>query len=271
MPKDLLGQAAQDVVAEPSPAAEAAPEATPESDEGGGKKKERTSDEVRGALVRRLEVANATTAEKLARIEGMLAARAAQPEPAAPDVANLSSAQLEALRPSIPQDQQAAFDKLVNDRRVAESVRGVIASEFSKRDVVNTRKQANQEAFERYPDLHTDVSPMRKMTNKVLEEWGADPETNPRVVLDAANEAASRLGVTARRRAAGGGSEVRHVGGRTAPAPGGKETATISDEKVDSISKALQGALPAGKKFNPEKIKAAHAQYTEHRNLIVRQ
>lgn len=275
MSRDLLGEAAQDVTAESSPAGEAAPESTPESVEGGGKKSERTIDQVRGELVRKIEEANAGHREALARIEGMLAARqapAAQPENALPNVNNMSADQLEALRPNIPQEQLGAFNKMVTDRRVAESVRGVMATEFSKRDVEQTRKSANQEAFNRYPDLHNDASPLRRMTNKVLDELGGSGSQDPRVVLTAANEAAARLGITPTRRATSQGNDVRGVGGRTAPAPGGKQGgSTISDEKVDQLSKALQGAMPRGKKFDPERIKAAHAQYTEHRGLIIKQ
>jgi len=275
MSRDLLGEAAQDVTAESSPAGEAAPESTPESVEGGGKKSERTIDQVRGELVRKIEEANAGHREALARIEGMLAARqapAAQPENALPNVNNMSADQLEALRPNIPQEQLGAFNKMVTDRRVAESVRGVMATEFSKRDVEQTRKSANQEAFNRYPDLHNDASPLRRMTNKVLDELGGSGSQDPRVVLTAANEAAARLGITPTRRATSQGNDVRGVGGRTAPAPGGKPGgSTISDEKVDQLSKALQGAMPRGKKFDPERIKASHAQYTEHRGLIIKQ
>ena len=276
MAKDILAQAALDVAADSSPAGEAAPEVTePTSGDSGGKKKERTIDEVRGELVRKIEEANATNREQLARIEGMLAARApAQPSQpdGVPDVNTMSADQLEALRPSIPQTQMAAFDKMVNDRRIAESVRGVINQEFGKRDVAQVRKDTAQEAFTRYPDLHNETSQLRKMTNKVLDEWGSGVNSNPRVVLDAANEAASRLGISATRKAASGGPDIRSVGGRTAPAPSGANGGkTLSDEKADSIARALQGAMPRGKKFNREKIQEAHSLYTQHRDHVINQ
>jgi len=274
MAKDNLAQAAQDVIPESSAGGEAAPAATEQaSDDSGGKGKGRTIDEVRGELVRRIEDANAATREQLARIEGMMSARQAEPaRPAGPpDINTLPLDELEALRPSIPKEQLGAFERLVADRRVAEAVRGHVTSEFSKRETERTRREANQEAFNRYPDLHNETSPMRKMTNKVLDERGGVEGAGVRAVLDAANEAASRLGITAATRQSGG-PDIRQPGSRTAPAPtGGAGTPTLSKEKADSIAKALRGALPAGKKFDIERIQKSHADYTAHRNLIVKQ
>lgn len=271
MPKDIVGQHVEDASAESSTATEtvtAEPEGEPE-----GEPKDLSARNVRGELLRKMGDMEAATREQLARIEGMLAAR---PQPAAqpsgpPDVNTMSVEQLEAMRSQIPQAQMQAFDRLVNDRRVAEQVRGVINSEFSRRETERARSEATREAFTRYPDLNTGTSAIRRMTNKVLEEWGVGENSGPRDVLNAANEAASRLGITpVTRRGQGDAGEMRQPGSRTAPPPGGKATKTLSDDKADAIAKALRGALPAGKTFNKERIQQAHAQYTEHRNLVVK-
>lgn len=274
MPKDLLGQAALDVPADSSPAGEAAPVAATEPSDGGGKKKnERTIDEVRGELVRKIEEANSTTREMFARLEGMLSARQAEPaRPAgAPDIAVMSADQLEAMRPNVPKEQMAAFDKMVSDRRMSETVRGIITSEFSQREAGQAREAANREAFARYPDLHNESSQMRKMTNRVLEERGGLSDARPQAVLDAANEAASRLGVAAVRQGSGG-SDMRQPGSRSAPAPDGKPKGpSLAPEKADAIARALRHALPPGKTFNMERIQKAHAEYNEHRALVIKQ
>lgn len=277
MPDDLLRQAAQDAPADSSPATEPTDHAddggdTPPADAGkssddAGKRKEPSATNVRGELLRLMD-------QRFARIEGMLAARQEPPGASQPgnasDLSNVSADQLEAMRPNIPQSQLPAFEKLVLERRISEQVRGAVANELSSQQLTATRRTANQEAFSRYPDLHNETSPMRRMTNKVLDEMGADPKTNPRVVLDAANEAAARLGVSPASRRNTTQVDVRTPGARTAPAPGAAEKSTLSDEKHDAISNALKGALPRGKTFNKERVAAAHAQYQAHRHLYVK-
>lgn len=283
MPSDALRQAAADVPADSSPAknepdtsGNPGPDAGDHSgDSSASAKKGRTVEEVHGEMNRKFKDLQDTFANRFERLETMLTSRTDSPSPSAngaqKDLNSMSSAELEALRPHIPADKKDAYEALLRTRREEERVDSRIEERLSKAQVVERRKSANAEAYQRYPELHNQSSTFYREVNRVLDQWGdAVTRNNPFAVLQAANEAAHRLGVKPRA-LEDTSSATGRVGGRTKPAPdgegGGKR---MSRAEAESIASKLANALPAGKKFDLDRVIDRAAQYDEHIDLFIR-
>jgi hypothetical protein len=250
---------------------------TPEGDiSGDSPSGTRTVENVRGELLRKMQADNAALRNDiLTEIRGMVAR---QPEAApAPttDVNQMSAAQLEALRPSVPDANHAELDRLIAKRRIDEAVAQGIDQRLSARDVEQARQTANSNAFSRWPELRDTGSTFRQVTNEVLKEMGS-ASNNPRAVLDAANEAGLRLGLRPVHSlmSAGGASAysqrtARGNGGEPAPVA---ESFAMTDAEAANIAKKLQRAMPKGK-FTPEQLKRAQKRsgdYREHQDLFIK-
>lgn len=285
---DALTQAHKDVPAVPSTAPEDTQAKPPEDstppgpdagnqsgDEPKGKKGERDLANVRGEFTRKLEKSNAEMRTELAEMKGLLQGLRDVPvAPAAPvqrTIQDLSAQELETLRPNAKPEQLPELDRLIQSKLVSEQIKGGIRQELGQRDFDNQRVVSNTQAYERFPDLENKTGAFYRETNKVLNEMGDSSKKNPRAVLDAANEAGIRLGLSPK-----AGSILMHqhdaVGGGTAPAPDGKKPMGLSKEKRDKIAKKLQNALPGGKfsQENLDNIDKNSALYDEHRDLYIK-
>lgn len=194
-------------VTPPSPVEpEVEPEVTPVvTDEGG----DRTIDNVRGELVRKLEDSEKRSDAKLdailSRMETMQTDIAGRTqEPASQPASTPGGNPLDTY--SVDQLQAALVNEQVDDAtkqsiqayipvRVAREEARRIGEENRKVDVAaRTRTEANQAAVDRYPDLVDPATKLHKEVNRILLARGSQTQ-NPTAVLDAANEAAARLGV----------------------------------------------------------------------------
>jgi len=226
-------------------------------------------------MLRKLDQSNAATNERLARMEGMLqsivSAPAPQPTPATPaqppSIENMSAAQLEALRPQVPEDRRGELDQLIQQRRIDESIATGIDQRLSVHQAQQQRVEANQTAYGRWPELHDKGSTLYQMANRVLNERGVS--NDPRALLDAANEAGMRLGLQPKAHTHMAGPGVPH--NNSQPAPGPAAPQGISQEDATAIAQRLRGALPGGKQFNLEKVQEQSAAYEKNRGLFIRQ
>lgn len=283
-----LSKASQDVPPAPSSGTEGSASAatTPDSDAGkqssdaGGKKKgERTLDEVRGEFDRKHGVLEAGISEIRGMLQGMAQQRAVQP--AAPpagapsSLEDMTAAQLEALRPQVKDEQKAVFEDLLGRKKQDESIASTIQTQFQQRDLETARERHSETAFGRWPELHSQGK-LRDMTNKILNDKGATATSDPRAVLDAANEAGLALGLTPKgMHMMGRNFSGSHPGGGTAPPDEGaaKGAPQITEERLAYLAKRYKGALPKGK-FTDEaldRIRENSAAYRDHQHLFIRQ
>lgn len=289
MPNPALAQAAQDVPADSSTVFnDQQPDGTPGPDTGdqsgdsassaGG----RTVDQVHKEFDRKFRELRDEFRAQFADLKGTLgAASGSSPQQAASvptDLNSMSSAQLEALRPHIPQDKLPAFEELVRVRREDERVDARFDARIAQRDIASRRRAANEEAYSAFPELHNESGKLYRMVNRVLDEYGDEVTTkNPFAVRDAAYEAARRLGITPKSGMSHSSrtSDSGHrSGSRTAPADGGEdEESFLSVEESERIARNLANALPGGKGFTPEmlaRIRANAGLYGKNRDLFIR-
>ena len=288
VPNKALAQAGKDVPADSSTALDTAqanadaestdpgPAAGNQSGDGPseGKKSERSIDNVRGELLRKMEGDNASLKQELAKVTGML--EGMQAAPSAPSAAgprtidNMSAQELEGLKASATADQLPELERLIQSRYVSEQVKAGIQQELGSRDFADQRRSSNEQAYSRFPELHNTTGAFYKETNKVLGEMGKTADSSPRAVLDAANEAGVRLGLSPK-----AGSILLHqhdTGSNTAPAPTTKKAFGMSKDRRDEIASKLAGAMPKGKfnQDNLDSIDKNSAVYDEHRNLFIK-
>jgi hypothetical protein len=117
-----------------------------------------------------------------------------------------------------------------------------------------TRSEANQAAVDRYPDLVDPATSLHKEVNRILLARGSQT-ANPTAVLDAANEAAARLGVGIK--APGRKPRVPGKPGgldNQAPVgdPAGEDYAGMTDAEIDAIAPKLAHLLGRNKDGTPK-------------------
>lgn len=283
-----LQQGAQDVPPDPSSGQGGQPNGEPQSANTPGRgagdqpreadsdepKEPRTPDNVRGELLRKLGETDQQWQQRFARIEGMLQglsqqSQPAQPSPSAtPQLADMTSQQLESLRPQVPEDRRGDLDKLIAQKRLDESVATTVDRRLSAQAKQQTRVQSNQQAYQRWPELRDPGSQLYQMANQVLNERGDEVSADPRALLDAANEAGMRLGLTPK-------SVARQFGNVNVPhgsepvASNGRPQGMSKDEAA-KIAQSLQQALPRGKKFDLDQATELHGRYLEHKDLYMK-
>lgn len=283
-----LAQGAKDVPPDPSSGQGGAPtdpsqSANPPAPDAGNQsgqadpgepKEPRTPDNVRGELMRKRDADNAAIDVRLSRMEGMLQNIASQPAPpptsSAPpsDINQMTSTQLEGLRPQVPEDRRGELDVLIQQRKIDESIATGIDQRLSAHQRQTLRDESNTLAHGRWPELRDQGSQFYRVTNNVLNERDAGVNSDPQVLLDAANEAGARLGLKPTSHALTPiGFDVPHG---TQP-PGAAPKSGMSQEKARAIAKRLQGALPHGKKFDLERVTERHGEYVDHQGLFIRQ
>jgi DNA-binding PucR family transcriptional regulator len=225
--------------------------------------KGRTIENVRGELLRKLEKSNAELMRELRamreesqRLKEQYGVPAAQPAHDQPKTLDQMSVQeLEAMAPNVPDEQKEAFGQYLTERKVQARV----DERLNKYEAESQRKTAeqrfNEQAMTRWPELRERSSEFYRVTDRILSEMGEVAASNPRAVLDAANEAGLELGLlpqTGVRRAAQPASRKQPVPGRkTKSGPGAEDKTPDLDEATIA---RLANAMP-NKKFTKDQLK----------------
>lgn len=252
------------------------PGSTGEGEDG---KSGRTVDNVRGELIRKMEREReyfrghiSSLEAKIDQLSGLLQN---SPQSAPPQGGNQLDAmtvdQLKAMRDQVPEEQRPAFDQYLADRKLEEAAERKFKALYDRRSYETREQEANREAASRWPELRDPTSDFYAITSQILDEYGSNAETNPRAVLDAANEAGLRLGLTPKGAPSVGGRQGRSGlapgGSHGKPSPAKGDDADLpSMESVEDVARRLQDAMP-GRKFSKEqleRIRKNTAAYTRH-------
>lgn len=195
-------------------------------------------------------------------------------EPAQTDISRMSSAQLKQLRGTITDPAQR---ELLNDliaQRTAEEVSVQHVQQLGiSQQAASARDQANSMAVRRYPELLDPSSEFRRnVDNHLLElkqRYGESYlSSDPRIVLNAANEVAMKTGYRARDTRGGGNSvATRH---QSAPAGGDQKPTADEERQQERIAQRLSPALPTGKSFDKTKLRKNTAVYKTLMDQIVK-
>jgi hypothetical protein len=198
---------ASDEAQEPTvDAAAATPEPTGNQGDGGqpSEGNERTPENVRGEVLRKMEKFADQMSERLAALEQeneRLRSQYGVPAQAQPQTNNpptlddMSIQQLEAARANVPEENRAQFDAYLLDRKVQEKVRTELTAYQSQTERQQAETKFNEQAMNRWPQLRDRTSDLYARADQILATM-PNADTNPRAVLDAANEAAIELGLS---------------------------------------------------------------------------
>jgi hypothetical protein len=244
-----------------------------------GDKDGRTVDNVRGELMRKMEKEREYFTDLVRSLEGkieQLSSVAGPAKPAkakgAPDTLDdLSIAELKTLRANVPEEQRAAFEEYFEERRVREQVETQVKAITNKQTFAQQEKTATTQALTRWPDLRDSTSELYRATNKVLNEMGQMADSNPRAILDAANEAGMQLGLSPRT------GQTRRMRTVKSTAPGATDAPTDGDDLVDTdelnrLAAKFASSTKDGKfsKEQMERIAKNAAEYRRHQHLLVK-
>jgi hypothetical protein len=180
--------------------------------------------------------------------------------------------QLRQMRGQVPEEQKVAFEDYLIERTIKEET-NKFKSEFTRAHEVGlARRESNQMAMNRYPELQDKASDFYKFVAREIGLRGGKKyiSTNPTAVLDVANEVAQSQGLQpqAARRLS------RLTPHQPAANKGNKpvqssDTETISDEKANAIKQRLERDIP-GISIDIKKIKERHKLYHDNKDLFVR-
>lgn len=194
---------------------------------------------------------------------------------------DMSVTELENFRAQVAEqnpDKLAEYDTYVNRRRVDEQVNERIRQFETKSQVESRRREANTAAVSRYPELGRRGSEFYKAVNARLTELGQSYyDSNPRAVLDAANDVAAERGIapTPRQRVRGSVAGRRGSGApvKNADMDGpARNLPKNAKEKADrdAIAARLRSALPKGKDFDDKAITKRMGEYQDNLNYFLR-
>lgn len=252
-----------------------------EAGEGEGEKSGRTIENVYRELSRKQEEFQSQMMSQFMDAQRQLVeALKVKPEPEKKTgtLDDMSVSELESLRGQVAEnspDKLGEFDAYLNKRRVDDQVASRMSDWEKRQSVEQARGKAQQDALRRYPELADRSSAFYAAVNNRLNELGDSyVNSNPRAVLDAANDVAAEMGVSPR--AAGKAASMRgRVATRGNSNPKAKE-AQADDEsgpsqaEIDKIAAKLQGALPKGKKFNTKDLKDKSKFYRNNLQYYLR-
>lgn len=272
-----LDEAVRSVPAESSPADDDALETAdaeiadpnPEGDldnegDDSGDDKGRTIENVRGELLRKLEKSNEKLMSELRAMReeatrlrdqyGVPAPATNTNQPKTLD--DMTVAELEAAAAQVPEDQKQAFDQYLLERKVQARVDESL-NKFQEKNQRQTAEQRfNEQAITRWPELRDRNSDFYRATDRILSEMGAAAASNPRAVLDAANEAGLELGqmpqTGLRRNASSPPRKTPAPGRKTSSGPSSADALPPADQQ--RIADKLASAMP-GRKFTKEQLK----------------
>lgn len=195
---------------------------------------------------------------------------------------DMSVSELETFRAQVAEnnpDRLAEYDAYLNQRRVDHRVNERIQQFETKSQLEARRREANQVAVDRYPELGRRNSEFWRAVNSRLEELGESyVHTNPRAVLDAANDVAAERGVTpntVRQRVRGSVGSRRSGGGAPVGNDGQEKSLNLPKSAKTEASRAkiasrLQHALPKGKTFDDAKMSKTMETYQKNINYYMR-
>lgn len=233
-----------------------------DSDDEPGDKKERSAENVRGELLRKMKKDNEAMLQRLdnlatenATLRNQLTEPAANKGVQTPKTFDdMTIDELTAARPNIPAEQKEAFEEYLIDRKVDARVDGKLDKFQTKATFNDQEDRFNQQAYQRWPELRAKGSEFYGIADKILSEMGPSGKNNPRAVLDAANEAGLELGLSpagvpsrSTRRSPGNVAPGRSTKGTNAP-----DLEASAEDKA--IANRLQNAMP-GKKFSEKQLK----------------
>jgi len=282
-----LDEAAKSVPAGTSPADEEIQETTDDleldadsagdadnSEDEQGEGNERTAENVRREVLRKMEKSNKAMLAKMEEInaenKSLREQLTSQPAPVASSTPrtfdDMSVNELIQIQDTIPADQKAAFNAYLVDRKVDERVDAKLGKFKSTSTFKQEEDKFNQQAYDRWPQLRQKSSEFYGIADRVLSGMGKAGDKNPRAVLDAANEAGLELGLTP----ATSVRNTRRSPGNVAPGRSTKGTAAPTPEQTaedKAIASRLQNAMP-GKKFTKEQLKRIAKRSEQYKESI---
>lgn len=206
--------------------------------------------------------------------ESFTKAMAPPPEPNGDPLAQKTVIELKALRSQVPDEQKAAYEEYLVER-IAGDVAQKGIDEFKQTYVTaNAREQYAKDAVNRFPDLADPTSDFAKAANAKLKRLGQGYiDSNPRAVLDVANEVALETGTSFRgpnpsRRTNPPGNPASGNQAPAAAQPDGKED-KARKARLAKIAKRLKAAN-GGKDFDMERVEATNKAYRENIDMFVR-
>ncbi|HUW33541.1 MAG TPA: hypothetical protein VM223_18180 [Planctomycetota bacterium] len=196
------------------------------------------------------------------------------PENNGDPLAQRTIAELKQLRADVPEGQKQAYEEYLVER-IAQDVAQKSIDEFkSAYTAVSSREQAVKDAVNRFPDLANPASDFAKAANAKLQKLGKGYiDSNPRAVLDVANEVALETGTSFR-----GPNPARRTNPPGKPASGNQSPATSQpDGKEDKARKARLKAIGkkleranGGKPFDMARIEATNKAHRENIDIFLR-
>lgn len=223
-----------------------------------GEKKERTAENVRGELLRKMQKSNQELMAELKALREQVAYKPSDPAPAPTQsqpqtLDDMTVEQLEQMQPNVPAEQQAAFNAYLIERKVDAKVDQKLNKFQSTTQAKQLEDKFNKQAFDRWPELRNKSSEFYGIADRILSEMGPSADNDPRAVLTAANEAGLQLGLAP----ATGQRRSRKEPGNVAPGRSTRGTSAPDvgpSEEDAAIAKRLQNAMP-GRKFTDAQLK----------------
>jgi len=222
---------------------------------------ERSAENVRGELLRKMEKSQKEMMGKLDKLQAENTTLRDQlttpvkPDSQAPKTFDdMSVNELIQMQANIPEEQQAAFNIYLMDRKVDERVDERLGKFETTTTFNQEEDKFNQQAYDRWPELRQKGSEFYGIADRILSEMGPKADKNPRAVLDAANEAGLALGVAPK---SGYQRDTRRSPGNVAPGRSTKGTQAPdleASEEDQAIAGRLANAMP-GKKFSKAQLK----------------
>lgn len=285
-----LDDAVRSVPAGPSPANDPTDEANqdleaeapePTGNQGDGDQQEgeestRTVENVRGEALRKIQKVNDELRAELDALRNDLRQANTQygvPQPtAAPDqpktLDDMTVQELENAAPNVPEEQKEQFREYLIMRRAEERATQKFQSQAQLQQAQQLERKYNEQAVSRWPNLQDKSSDFYRTTDRILSEMGETAASNPRAVLDAANEAGLELGIApahglipTRRREPG----TVAPGRSTADSP--RKKSDVDMAEVEKTGNRLANALP-NKKFTKEQLKRIAERTQQYKDSI---
>lgn len=222
--------------------------------------KERPVENVRREMMRRQDSLRSEVMGELASIKELFRGEKPDPATTSDGPKTPSVAELKAMEGQVTEDTQKMYDDALRDAMIREEVDRRVSTESAAQHVQSMREDARLQATSRYSDLSVPGSDFRQEVETRLRQLGEGyMESNPRAILDAANDVAAERGITAavvtRQRVPG--MTPASSRSNAAPTKGGTETVDPdepSDEEISTMAAKLRSAMP-NKEFSPEAIK----------------
>ena len=225
-------------------------------------KGDRTIDNVRGELVRKLEDSDKRNDAKLdailSRMDTMqtdIAGRNQAPvnQPTstpggnALDAYSVNDLQAALVNETLDETTKRSINAYLPVRVARDEAQRIGAENRLTDAAARTRGEANQAAVDRYPDLVNHDTQLHKEVNRILLARGSQTE-NPTAVLDASNEAAARLRIGVSDQNPRPRVPTRPPGGpRPAEDPGEGDYEGMTDAEIDAIAPRLEHLLGRNK------------------------